>query len=121
MRTCPARILRVFVCPRDRRKGIVNIGVFRFPCALGRSGAGLKKREGDGFTPVGIYGLRRLHYRPDKFMSVRTNLPKRAMTRADWWSDDPEDRDYNRLVRQRAIPRGSKEGLWRKDSLYDLV
>lgn len=37
----------------------------------------------------------------------------------DLWSDDPEDDDYNLMVRVPYAP--SAERLWRGDRLYDLV
>lgn len=121
MISCTFRFIRVFPCPRDRRKGIVVAGVMRFPCALGLAGAGLKKMEGDGVTPIGTYALRRLHYRAGKGQKPRSSLPMRRIGPQDWWSDDTEDRAYNRLVRLRKKPPVAKEGLWRKDALYDLV
>jgi L,D-peptidoglycan transpeptidase YkuD (ErfK/YbiS/YcfS/YnhG family) len=87
---------------------------------MGWAGLGIKKREGDGITPIGTYPLRRLHYRPDRVQLPRRVYPARRIGKGDWWCDDPDDRAYNRLVLQRPMPRGSKEGLWRKDMLYDL-
>jgi L,D-peptidoglycan transpeptidase YkuD (ErfK/YbiS/YcfS/YnhG family) len=91
------------------------------PCALGRAGLTLKKREGDGVTPCGVFALRRLHFRPDRVKLPRNILKTRAIGRADWWCDDPADRAYNRLVTSRPMPKDSKEGLQRADPLYDLV
>jgi len=43
----------------------------------------------------------------------------RAIRDRDGWSDDPLDRNYNRLTKLPS--RSSAEGLKRDDNLYDLV
>jgi len=43
----------------------------------------------------------------------------RAIRDRDGWSDDPFDRNYNRLIKLPS--RSSAEGLKRDDNLYDLV
>ncbi len=43
----------------------------------------------------------------------------RAIRDRDGWSDDPLDRNYNRLIKLPS--RRSAEGLKRDDNLYDLV
>lgn len=88
-------------------------------CALGRSGIGRKKREGDGATPAGSFVMRRLLYRPDRLAPPPTGLPSSPIAPEDGWCDDPADPRYNRPVR---LPCGaSAEALWRADGLYDLV
>ena len=101
--------------------GRLVAGRVSFPCALGRSGLNLKKKEGDGFTPQGCYALRRLHFRADRVKLPRLSLKGRPIASTDWWCDDPADRAYNRLVTNRPMPKAIKESLWRKDGLYDLV
>jgi len=43
----------------------------------------------------------------------------RAIRDRDGWSDDPLDRNYNRLTKLPS--RSNAEGLKRDDNLYDLV
>ena len=77
------------------------------------------KREGDGGTPVGTFALRRLLYRPDRAAAPATRLPVQALTPADGWCDDPDDRAYNRPV---TLPfAASHEKMWREDNIYDVV
>ena len=90
-----------------------------FPCAIGRSGRRALKLEGDGATPMGIYAVRRVFWRPDRGLPPRTRLPLRALRPDDGWCDAPGDRNYNRLVRHPYA--SSAERLWRDDALYDLV
>ena len=87
------------------------------PCSIGRSGLRGDKREGDGATPVGIHGLIGMLYRPDRIARPADwAVPIRP---GDLWSDDPQDPDYNLMVRA-PHPFGH-ERLRRADRLYDLV
>jgi L,D-peptidoglycan transpeptidase YkuD (ErfK/YbiS/YcfS/YnhG family) len=117
----PCLFLKVVPAPGNRQKGRILAGLMSFPCALGRGGLGLKKREGDGVTPMGVFALRRLHIRADRVKRGHWACPARFIKKGDWWCDDVQDRAYNRLVTNRPMPRGSKEGLWREDPLYDLI
>jgi L,D-peptidoglycan transpeptidase YkuD (ErfK/YbiS/YcfS/YnhG family) len=89
------------------------------PCAIGRSGMKVLKREGDGATPLGRYGLRRVFHRAERERRPAGRLPSRALRPDDGWCDDPQDGRYNCLVR---LPfHSGHERMWRDDSLYDLV
>ncbi|MDX2290382.1 MAG: L,D-transpeptidase family protein [Hyphomicrobiaceae bacterium] len=88
-------------------------------CALGRSGCGALKREGDGKTPIGSFQLREVLYRPDRVGRPRTRLPVRPIKVGDGWCDATTDRNYNRPVKH-PYP-ASAERLWRDDALYDIV
>ena len=46
------------------------------PCAVGRSGVVVEKRDGDGATPAGCFALRRVLYRADRLDAPGTALPK---------------------------------------------
>jgi L,D-peptidoglycan transpeptidase YkuD (ErfK/YbiS/YcfS/YnhG family) len=103
----------------DPRKGWLTAGPFRFRCALGRGGAHMAKREGDGRTPKGRFPLRRLWYRADRVTYPGGGLPKRRTRPSDGWCDAPEHRRYNRRI---DLPfAASHERMWREDRLYDLV
>lgn len=88
-------------------------------CAVGRGGVAQKQREGDGITPVGVWPLRNVLYRPDRGTPPQTQLPLSPLSPEDGWCEAPDDPDYNRMVR---LPHGaSVDSLWRVDALYDLV
>lgn len=114
---------RLIVVPNAlyRNRGMLVAGSITFPCALGRSGAGWKRREGDGVTPIGSHPLRRLHFRSDRGARPRCGLEMRAIRAGEWWCDDVADRAYNRLVSGRKMPETSEECLMRADQLYNLV
>lgn len=89
------------------------------PCAIGRSGIGQTKREGDGLTPCGRFPLRAVLYRPDRICRPNTVLQCGPIAPTDGWCDAPGDQNYNRGV---TLPYGaSAESLWREDRLYDLL
>jgi L,D-peptidoglycan transpeptidase YkuD (ErfK/YbiS/YcfS/YnhG family) len=106
---------------RASRRGVVEVGWIRFACALGRGGRVVRKAEGDGGTPVGVWRLRAVRYRSDHAPRppAPPDLPVRATRPADGWCDGRGDRNYNRPVR-RPYP-ASTETMWRDDGLYDLV
>jgi L,D-peptidoglycan transpeptidase YkuD (ErfK/YbiS/YcfS/YnhG family) len=103
----------------DRRKGYLVAGGAVFPCALGRSGIRMDKREGDGATPRSALPLRSVLFRADRIGRPRTLLPLRAITARDAWCDDASDRRYNRLIDR--PPGEAEERLKRDDHLYDVI
>lgn len=113
---------RLIVTATDQSQGILIAGDRQIPCALGKGGciAEALKREGDGCTPVGVFPLRHLMYRPDRHTGVpRTGLPVQALHPQDGWCDDAADRLYNRPV---TLPYpASHEALWREEAVYDLI
>lgn len=79
----------------------------------------MRKREGDGGTPVGRFELLHVYYRPDRGLPPATLLPTEPLTPASGWCDDPGHRLYNRPVQ---LPfAASHEKMWRDDRLYDIV
>lgn len=113
--------LRVRSLVGDPRRGELLAGPLVIPCALGRSGIATRKREGDGTSPRGRFGLRAAVYRPDH-LKVRpaTALPIRPTRPHDGWCDAPSHRRYNRPLTL-PCPGVSAEEMWRGDGLYDLV
>ena len=90
-------------------------------CAIGKGGArpAADKREGDGATPLGVWPMRRLLYRPDRGGVPVTTLPAQPIAEHDGWCDAPTDANYNRPV---TLPYpASAEHLWRDDGVYDLI
>src|SRR5262249_55642560 len=86
---------------------------------LGRGGLRARKREGDGATPIGVFSVRGVLYRPDCARRPRTGLPVARLRGGLGWCDAPEDRNYNRPV---VLPYPARtERLWRADRVYDLI
>ena len=90
-------------------------------CALGRSGVtpSAAKREGDGASPIGIWPMRQVLWRPDRIAAPATGLPSVELIPQAGWCDDPADPFYNRPI---LLPyAASHEKLWREDHLYDVI
>ena len=66
------RFIRSAARPRPRPD--LQAGNLVIPCALGRSGPRHGKREGDGASPVGRFGLLQAFYRADRLARPRTGL-----------------------------------------------
>ena len=86
------------------------------PAVVGRSGIALAgvKKEGDGFTPSGIFDL------PFAFgynASIETGLDYRQATDEDFWVDDVNAAQYNQWVHGKPQAQ-SYEVLRRNDVLY---
>jgi len=87
------------------------------PCAVGRGGITLNKREGDGATPAGVLHLTGVVARPDRIAP----WPEcQAIRLGDVWSDDVTDPAYNHGFHAPDHPFGH-EKMRRADPLYDLV
>src|SRR5437660_9398971 len=85
----------------------------------GRGGVRADKREGDGASPEGAFPLLYGFYRPDRIARPESGLAMTALHPNDGWVDDPQDPNYNRLVK---LPyAASHEMMWMAEPLYDLV
>lgn len=106
---------------REKSRGVLRWANSEVPCAFGRAGliAAESKREGDDATPIGVWPMRQVFWRPDRMAEPAAALPKAALTPVMGWCDDPREAAYNRLV---DLPfSGGHETLWRADELYDLL
>ncbi len=116
----------IIVTHQNQARGVISFGEVHAPCALGKYGVTDDKREGDKKTPLGIFSLRRLWYRPDRMTRPDTHLPCYKISPYHGWSDDPTDPLYNRplLLPHKFSPEFSHEfhheQLWREDNLYNI-
>ena len=105
--------------PGDKCKGILTAGNRKLLCALGRSGIGNKRGEGDGITPRGEFLLLNLMVRRERIFLNSSNFEHHKISAQDGWCDAMGDRNYNRLVK---LPYpASHEKLLRDDHLYDIA
>ncbi len=106
----------------DAAARTLTLGDLTVPCAIGKGGVlpHGDKREGDGATPLGTWGLRAALLRPDRVDPILApTLPWRWIRQADGWSDDVADPAYNRAI---MLPHAlSHERLWREDQAYDVI
>lgn len=92
--------------------------IYNFPTVMGKNGlaASGAKKEGDGKTPQGTFGLRRAFgYAPNAL----TKLAYKQVTNEDIWVDDPSSADYNKWIRLPTTAR-SYEKMKRDDNLYQF-
>jgi len=112
------KLLKVRPRPGHPCQGLLVAGSRVMRCALGRSGIGSIKREGDGKTPRGQFDLLAVHMRAGRMASQHASLPLKFIKSDEGWCDEIGDRNYNQQVR---LPyRASHEVLMRKDHLYDV-
>ena len=96
-----------------------------YSCATGKGGIREDKSEGDGATPMGIFELREILYRPDRLTSTeielikKTGLPSSPLTPADGWCDAPDSPHYNKHITLPSLDH--HECLWREESIYDII
>ena len=113
------RRLCVAQAPGGTWSGRLSAGGVTMACTLGPAGVTHAKREGDGATPAGRFGLLSAFVRPGAQGLRPRLLPTRVTRRDDIWCDAPGHALYNRPAR---LPlRVSHENLWRADHVYDLV
>ena len=108
--------------------GLLLCGAQRAPCSFGKAGLGVKKKEGDGITPIGTFPLRAVLMNANRYYnrslhSIATPNTRiallRTTARSAWCDDARQPYRYNRPL---AIPsRLSHETLYRRDGLYDLL
>ena len=89
------------------KSGYLKYKNLKFKCALGKSGIGKKKIEGDNITPKGTFKIIKIYYRKDK---IKKNMG---------WCDDPKSKKYNQLIKLPSKYRHEK--LFRNDRIYDLI
>lgn len=113
-----ASVITVRSAPGDRSRALVVLGSIVVPAAIGRSGRTVRKREGDGATPIAAMKLVGGFVRSERMRLPATSLPMRRIRADMLWCDQPENANYNRLVR--APFRPSHENLSRSDGQYDI-
>ena len=102
-----------------KNKEHLIIDDFKFKCSIGKKGLKSKKKEGDNCTPIGIFSIGKVYYRPDRVKKPDTILETKKITKNMGWCDDPYNKDYNREIVLNKIDKGEK--FFRKDNTYDIL
>ena len=92
---------------------------YKAKCALGKRGIGYKRKEGDLITPKGRYKIKYILYRKDRVKKFQTKIKKIVIKKNMGWCDDPNSRNYNKLI---SLPSSyTHEKLYKKDNIYDII
>ena len=98
---------------------ILYLDQYKIKCSIGKRGIGTKKKEGDQITPKGKFKIKSILYRKDRVDNFRCKLVKLAIQKNMGWCDDPNSKNYNKLIR---FPfKYSAEKLYRSDNTYDII
>ena len=104
---------------RLKNKEYLIIDEFKFKCSIGKKGLKLKKIEGDDCTPIGVFNIGKVYYRPDRVKKLDTILKIKKITKNMGWCDDPNNKNYNKEILLNKKNKGEK--LFRKDNAYDIL
>jgi L,D-peptidoglycan transpeptidase YkuD (ErfK/YbiS/YcfS/YnhG family) len=87
---------------------------------IGRNGFSDHHREGDGTTPVGIFGIGPVIY--GNAPNPGTQEPYHLLVCGDWWDEDPTSAGYNTFQHvpcgQQPPFGGDSEALWTETVAY---
>ena len=101
------------------KSGYLKYKDLKFKCALGKSGIGNKKIEGDNITPKGNFKIIKIYYRKDRLKKLSSKFTLTQITKNMGWCDDPKSKKYNQPIK---LPtKYSHEILYRRDNIYDLI
>ena len=104
---------------RLKNKEYLIVDEFKFKCSTGKKGLKLKKKEGDSCTPIGIFKIGKVYYRPDRIKKIDTKLKTKTIKKNMGWCDDPYNKNYNKEIVLNKKNKGEK--LFRKDNAYDIL
>jgi|TARA_B110000444_G_C18747181_1_gene550860 L,D-peptidoglycan transpeptidase YkuD (ErfK/YbiS/YcfS/YnhG family) len=97
----------------------IYIKYYKLKCAIGKRGINIKKREGDNITPRGKFALKSVLFRQDRVADIKTKLTKIKIEKNMGWCDDPNSKNYNKLIRYPF--KYNAEKLYKKDNIYDII
>ena len=104
---------------RLKNKEYLIVDEFKFKCSIGKKGLNSKKIEGDHCTPIGVFKIGRVYYRPDRIKKPDTSLKTKKITKNMGWCDDPYNKNYNKEIVLNKKNKGEK--FFRKDNTYDVL
>jgi len=102
-----------------KNKDKLVVGDFIFRCAIGKNGISKNKKEGDGKSPQGKFGLGTVYWRSDRIKKPITKIKCEKIKKDIGWCDDINSKFYNKKVKLNKKFRCEK--LFRKDNKYDLI
>ena len=101
------------------KSGHLKYKNLKFKCALGKTGVGEKKIEGDNVTPKGTYKIIKIYYRKDRIKKISSKFKLIKIEKNMAWCNDPSSQKYNQLIKLPS--KYTYEKLFRNDNVYDLI
>jgi L,D-peptidoglycan transpeptidase YkuD (ErfK/YbiS/YcfS/YnhG family) len=101
------------------KTGYLKYKDIKFKCALGKSGIGKKRVEGDNITPSGTFKIIKIYYRKDRIAKINSAFSLIEIKKNMGWCDDPKSKKYNQLIKLPS--KYGYEKLFRNDRIYDLI
>ena len=102
-----------------KNKDTLIIDEFNLKCCIGKKGLKKNKFEGDNCTPIGVFKLGKIYWRPDKVKKPDTKISCRAIKRNMGWCNDVKSKYYNKEIK--TITKFTHEKLFRRDYKYDYL
>ena len=102
-----------------KNKDILEFDEFKFKCSIGKNGFKKNKIEGDKCTPIGLFDIGIVYYRPDHVPKPQTLLKTKIIRKNTAWCDDSSSKFYNKEIKINKFINHEK--LYRKDNIYDIV
>ena len=91
---------------------------YKLKCSIGKMGSRYLKKEGDLFTPKGLFKLGLLYYRKDRIKLIKCSLKKKVIKKNMGWCDDIRSKKYNKEI---LFPfKYSAEKLYKQEKNYDI-
>jgi len=104
---------------RLKNKEYLIVDEFKFKCSIGKKGLKSKKTEGDQCTPIGVFKIGKVYYRPDRIKKIDTILKTKKIKKNMGWCNDSHNKKYNKEI---VLDKKNKgERLFRKDNAYDIL
>ena len=88
-----------------KNKDTLEIDEFKFKCSIGKNGLKKKKIEGDKSTPIGLFDLGLLYYRPDRVPRPQTLIKTKIIKCT-------KKTQPNQSVHVRTSPKTCEHGLF---------
>ena len=104
---------------RIKNKEYLIVDEFKFKCSIGKKGLKSKKTEGDQCTPIGVFKIGKVYYRPDRIKKIDTILKTKKIKKNMGWCNDSHNKKYNKEIVLNKKNKG--ERLFRKDNAYDIL
>jgi len=91
---------------------------YKIKCSIGKNGTTSSKKEGDLYTPKGIFKIGALYYRKDRIKLNKCKIKKKIIKKNMGWCNVIKSQKYNREI---YFPfKYTAEKLYLSKKIYDI-